>query len=96
MEFLVRTSVDVRGLDAEAVAELYRREGERTAALRESGALKRLWRVPGRRGTVGIWEAEDATRLHAALSSLPLYPYLDVAVEALATHPSEDESGEVV
>jgi muconolactone D-isomerase len=38
---------------------------------------------------VGLWEAEDATQLHDALSSLPAFPWMDATVEALAIHPQE-------
>nr|WP_281405744.1 muconolactone Delta-isomerase family protein [Arthrobacter yangruifuii] len=31
----------------------------------------------------------DATELHEALSSLPQFPWMDVHIEALATHPQE-------
>ena len=48
-----------------------------------------MWRVPGRTANWGIWEAADATALHAAITSLPLFPYLDVEVIAL----EKDSSG---
>jgi muconolactone D-isomerase len=57
--------------------------------LRKDGILKRLWRVPGRRAVIGLWEAPDATALHDALASLPQWPWMDVTVESLATHPQE-------
>ena len=31
----------------------------------------------------------DATALHEALSSLPLYPWMDIEVHALAVHPND-------
>ena len=67
------------------------RSGERECAmaLRESGNLKRLWRSPGRSGWIALWEAADATELHEQLASLPMFPYLDIHIEALATHPQE-------
>jgi muconolactone D-isomerase len=45
--------------------------------------------VPGRTATIGLYEAEDPAALHDALMSLPMAPWLDVHVEALATHPQE-------
>lgn len=90
MEFLVHTD---NRLDpdtpAERVAELRAAEGRRAQELRDGGVLKRLWRVPGRWATVGLYEAEDAGALHEALASLPMWRYTDVRVEALATHPQE-------
>jgi muconolactone D-isomerase len=46
----------------------------------------RIWRIPGRTANVGIWEAPDATALHDLVSSLPLFPWLDVTVTPLARH----------
>jgi muconolactone D-isomerase len=45
--------------------------------------------VPGRNATVGLYEAPDPAALHDALMSLPMAPWLDVHVEALAQHPQE-------
>lgn len=92
MEFLVYTrNLLPPDTDPERVAELRRAERERAEELRASGILKRLWRVPGRWATVGLYEAADATELHDALASLPMWPYTDVRVEPLATHPQERE-----
>jgi muconolactone D-isomerase len=90
MEFLVH--FETRLPDTMDDAERTRlRDAERARAmrLRQDGLLKRLWRVPGRRAVVGLWEAPDATALHDALASLPQFPWMDVTVEALATHPQE-------
>nr|WP_233157387.1 MULTISPECIES: muconolactone Delta-isomerase family protein [Amycolatopsis] len=67
------------------------REAERGRAmqLRAEGVLKRLWRVPGRNATIGLYEAEDPATLHDALTSLPMWPWMDVTAEPLATHPQE-------
>ena len=57
--------------------------------LAANGVIVRLWRIPGRRQNVGLWRATTAGALHAALESLPTYPYLDITVPALASHPSD-------
>ncbi|MEV5410723.1 muconolactone Delta-isomerase family protein [Thermopolyspora sp. NPDC052614] len=93
MEFLVRTE---NRMPPETPAEqrdrLRAAERARARELRESGILKRLWRVPGRTGTIGLYEAADATELHDALMSLPMAPWMDITVEPLATHPQEREA----
>lgn len=90
MEFLVRFDTHLpESMTDERRAELKTAERARAMELRADGTLKRLWRVPGRRAVVGLWEAPDATALHDALASLPQFPWMDVAVEALATHPQE-------
>jgi muconolactone D-isomerase len=90
MEFLV--SIDVRtphDLDPERLAALQTAETARARELMAAGTLKRIWRIPGRRSNVSLYEAPDATALHAALSSLPLWPYMEIDVRALAVHPLE-------
>ena len=90
MEFLVRIDID---LSAEVTEprrrELLEAESERGRELLASGALRRIWRVPGRWANVSLYDAADATELHALLTSLPLWPWMDIHVEALATHPLE-------
>jgi muconolactone D-isomerase len=90
VEFLVRFQTSLpESMSDDRRAELKTAERERAMLLRDEGTLKRLWRVPGRRAVVGLWEAQDATALHEALSSLPQFPWMDVDVEPLATHPQE-------
>jgi muconolactone D-isomerase len=90
VEFLVRSENRLPpDTPDERRAELKAAERARAMQLRERGILKRLWRVPGRNATVGLYEADDPAQLHEALMSLPLSPWLDVTVEALATHPQE-------
>jgi muconolactone D-isomerase len=89
-EFLVRTETQVAaGVDSAVVAQLRGAERERALELRASGHLKRLWRVPGRWATVGLYEAVDATELHDVVASLPMWPHTSVHVEPLAQHPQE-------
>lgn len=90
MEFLVHTEITwPPDGDAAERERLVAAEVARAAELAEEGALVRLWRVPGRRANYGLWEAPDATALHAHLSSLPLFPWLDIEVIPLATHQSD-------
>ncbi|GAA3078467.1 muconolactone Delta-isomerase family protein [Pseudonocardia yunnanensis] len=90
MEFLVRAE---NRLPPETPEEERSRlkKGERARAdeLRAAGNLKRLWRVPGRNATIGLYECADATELHDLLSSLPMFPWMDITVEPVATHPQE-------
>ena len=88
MEFLVEIEVRLPvELDAENRAALQAAEQARGRALAESGVLRAIWRVPGRLANRAIWSAADATALHEALTSLPLWPYMDVAVTPLGRHP---------
>lgn len=89
MEFLVHIEVSGIQSSSEAEVELRAQEAVRALQLAKAGTLIRLWRVPGRRENWGIWNAEDATQLHEALVSLPLFPYLDITVHPLASHPND-------
>ena len=74
-------------LDEARRSQLLAAELERGNALAEAGVLRAIWRVPGRFANRAIWSAADATELHDALVSLPLWPYMDIAVTPLARHP---------
>lgn len=92
MEFLVRFKIDVpTSMPADEVKALREREREHGRRLWQQGLMRRIWRVPGRRDAYALYEFPDATALHAALESLPLYPYMDIHVEPLARHPFEVE-----
>lgn len=90
MEFLTRIEVVLPSDMTEADrAKLMDCERQRSAELAERGIQRRLWRDPGRRGVWALWEAEDATALHDAVSSLALFPYMHFVVHPLAQHPND-------
>ena len=86
MDFLVYMEVTAR---LESGDELLEKEAERARQLAAAGILRRLWRVPGRRANWGIWVASTTDELHAALASLPLFPYMSITVHPLARHPND-------
>lgn len=90
MEFLVHIEIcwPADG-DPDERARLGEAEAARANELAALGIIKRLWRVPGRRANYGLWAAADADALHDALSSLPLFPWLDIDVIPLAAHSSD-------
>jgi muconolactone D-isomerase len=79
------------GITPEEQQRLVAAEHARARELAAAGSLKRLWRIPGQRANWGIWHAADATELHAALSSLPMFPHLVATVHPLAAHPNDPE-----
>jgi muconolactone D-isomerase len=90
MEFLVEIEVSLPGDMPEAQrADLMAAEHAHGRELRRRGTIQRIWRIPGRLQNVGIWEAGDATEVHEAISGLPLYPWIQARVTALARHPLE-------
>jgi muconolactone D-isomerase len=97
MDFLVRIDVNLPPDTApERRDQLVAAEAVRARELAASGAIFRLWRIPGRWSNVGVWRAADATGLHETLSSLPLYPWLDIQVTPLAYHPNDPGAPEGV
>lgn len=87
MDFLVQIQVDLPGdMAADELADLLAREEARGWELKNAGTIVRIWRIPGRRANVGVWRGETADEIHAALTSLPVFPWMDARVTALATH----------
>jgi muconolactone delta-isomerase len=92
VEFIV--SIEVKWPpdgDAATRERLVEAEARRAAELVSSGNLVRIWRIPGRWANVGLWRARDSDELHQCLTSLPFFPWLDIDVQPLATHPSDPE-----
>ena len=75
-------------LDDGFVSDLKRREKDHVQTFLEDGRWAHLWRVVGRWGNVAIFDVDSNDELHEMLSSLPMFPYLDIGVTPLATHPS--------
>jgi muconolactone D-isomerase len=57
-------------------------------ALQRSGKWRHLWRVAGRYANVSIFDVAGNVELHDLLLTLPLFPYMDIEVQALCRHPS--------
>ena len=90
MEFLLRIKVTFPpDGDPEEKARRIAAEGMRARELAAEGIIKRVWRIPGQWANYGIWEAPDATTIHDAVTSLPMWPYLEVEVTPLAAHPND-------
>ncbi len=90
MQFLVNIEITwPPDADPKRREEIFAAELERGLELARQGVMRRLWRVPGRWANWGLWEADDATALHDALSSLPLWPWMDITVHPLADHVND-------
>lgn len=90
MEFLVtiQNNLPMTMLPEERT-KLFADESARASELALNGSIQRLWRIAGRRQNVGIWCASSADELHEMLTSLPMFPFLDITVTPLALHPSD-------
>jgi muconolactone D-isomerase len=91
---LFHVYIDVRiphDADAEQVKNLGAQEHERAKLLQEQGKWLHLWRVAGKFANVSIFDVESPAELHEILSSLPLYPFMEVEVTSLCHHPGSLE-----
>jgi muconolactone delta-isomerase len=89
-EFLTTFVIDVpEGTPGRAVEETEAREAERAEELAGQGQLRRLWALPGRGRSLGLWQAADPAQLRAILRSLPLDPWMTVQTTPLTSHPSD-------
>lgn len=89
MLFMVEMIVQIPpSLDAELVAKIKLEEKEYSQKLQREGKWRHLWRVVGEYANVSIFDADSNDALHTMLSSLPLFPYMQIKVTPLANHPS--------
>ncbi|WP_137176090.1 muconolactone Delta-isomerase [Massilia sp. HP4] len=88
---LFKVSMTVRlphDMSAARADELKTRERLVAQDLQRRGLWRHLWRVAGRYANVSIFDVAGPAELHEILMALPLFPYMDVEVEALCRHPS--------
>ena len=85
VEMVVRLPVDMPVDQADA---LKKTERELAQELQRSGKWRHLWRIAGQYANVSIFDVASVDELHQLLTSLPLFPYMDIDVTALCRHPS--------
>lgn len=85
VEMVVRLPVDMPVAQADA---LKKTERELAQTLQSSGKWRHLWRIAGQYANVSIFDVDSVDELHQLLTSLPLFPYMDIDVTALCRHPS--------
>ena len=78
--------------DPEKIKQLGALEHDRATELQRKGKWLHLWRVVGKYANVSIFEVESPTEMHEILSSLPLYPFMDIKITALCRHPGSIEA----
>ncbi len=90
MDYLVKATPTggMLELSADDRDELMAGEREIAGALIAGGAITWMWRLPDTGTSISIWNAESAEALDAHLRTLPVFPYNDVEVTALAAHPA--------
>ncbi|GAB3297776.1 muconolactone Delta-isomerase [Parasphingorhabdus pacifica] len=90
MLFAVKMDVNLPpDMDPEVKADTLAREKAYSQELQKSGVWRHIWRCAGQYSNISILDVESNDRLHEVLSQLPLFPYMDMEVTPLATHPSD-------
>ena len=88
---LYHVRMDVRpphGIDPAEFDRLKAEEKARAQELQRSGKWVHLWRIAGQYANVSVFDVGGHDELHALLSTLPLFPFMEIAVTPLARHPS--------
>lgn len=89
MLYFVRMDVNPPfGVDPAEFEALKAKEKARAEELQRAGKWRHLWRIAGRYANVSVFDVADHDELHGILSTLPLFPFMDVEVTPLARHPS--------
>ena len=88
---LYHVRMDVRpphGIDPAAFDRLKAEEKARAEALQCEGKWVHLWRIAGQYANISVFDVGSHDELHALLSTLPLFPFMELRVTPLARHPS--------
>ena len=92
MLFHVTMTVKIpRDIDQAEIKAIREQEHQRASDLQQQGKWLHLWRVVGQFANVSIFKVDSPGELHSILESLPLYPFMTVAVTALCQHPGAFE-----
>ncbi|MGP5209567.1 muconolactone Delta-isomerase [Psychrobacter alimentarius] len=75
-------------MDADKVNELKATEKALSQKLQDEGKWRHIWRLAGEYSNFSIFDVESNEELHDIMMSLPLYPYMKVAVTPILRHPS--------
>lgn len=89
---LFHARMDVRiphDLDPDVRTEIVAREKAYSQELQRSGKWPHIWRIVGEYSNFSVFDVESTDELHDLLSGLPLFPYMEITVTPLATHPSD-------
>ncbi|MHA6799391.1 muconolactone Delta-isomerase [Bounagaea algeriensis] len=90
MLFAVRMDVNLPpDMDPEVRQDILAREKAYSQEVQRGGEWRNIWRCAGRYSNLSIFDVDSNARLHEILSNLPLFPYMDMEITPLTTHPSD-------
>jgi len=88
---LFQVEMDVRlpyDMPEEKANALKHTERARAQELQRAGIWRHLWRAAGRYSNISIFDVPGPQDLHDVLSSLPLFPFIEMRITPLCRHPS--------
>lgn len=89
MLFHVRMNVNLPlDMPADQAAQLKQTEKELAQRLQHAGKWRHLWRIAGQYANISVFDVDSVDELHDLLTSLPLFPYMQIDVMPLCRHPS--------
>lgn len=89
MLFHVRMNVNLPvAMPADQAAQLKADEKALAQRLQEEGKWRHLWRIAGQYANISVFDVASVDELHTLLTSLPLFPYMQIDVMPLCRHPS--------
>lgn len=89
MLFHVRMNVNLPpSMPPDQATQLKADEKALAQRLQDQGKWRHLWRVAGQYANVSIFDVDSVDELHALLTSLPLFPYMQIETMPLCRHPS--------
>ena len=92
MLFHVKMTVNLPlSMPVEEANLLKKTEKELALALQASGKWRHLWRIVEHYANVSIFDVDSAEELHQLLTSLPLFPYMQIEVAPMCRHPSSNK-----
>ena len=95
MLFHVRMNVNLPlDMPAEQAAQLKQTERELAQRLQHEGKWRHLWRIAGQYANISVFDVDSVDELHDLLTSLPLFPYMQIDVMPLCRHPSSARDGD--
>jgi muconolactone D-isomerase len=96
MLFHVRMNVNLpQTMPVEQATQLKQDEKALAGRLQEEGKWRHLWRIAGQYANVSIFDVGSVDELHTLLTSLPLFPYMQIEVMPLCRHPSSIRSNDL-
>ncbi|MGH8865720.1 MAG: muconolactone Delta-isomerase [Burkholderiales bacterium] len=89
MLFHVKMTVKIPlDLNPERATQLKADEKALAQRLQQEGKWRHLWRIAGQYANYSLFDVASVQELHDTLLRLPLFPYMEIEVNALCRHPS--------